>query len=37
MTPRIKTLISDMIETMNAEDGVGIVAPQVGVLKKEFL
>lgn len=35
MTRELK-LLSDMIETMNAEDGVGIVAPQVGVLK-EFL
>lgn len=37
MTWRIKTLISDMIETMNAEDGVGIKAPQVGVLKRIFI
>lgn len=37
MTPRIKTLISNMIETMNAEDGVGIAAPQVGVLKRIFI
>ena len=31
---RIKTLVEDMIETMNKEDGVGLAAPQVGVLKR---
>lgn len=31
---RIKTLISDMEETMRKEDGVGLAAPQVGVLKR---
>ena len=34
VTPRIKTLIEDMIETMRAADGVGIAAPQVGVLRR---
>ncbi|MBR4718761.1 MAG: peptide deformylase [Lachnospiraceae bacterium] len=34
VTPRIKTLIEDMIETMYDADGVGLAAPQVGVLKK---
>lgn len=31
---RIKTLVEDMIETMNKEDGVGLAAPQVGILKR---
>ena len=31
---RIKTLIGDMIETMYDADGVGLAAPQVGVLKQ---
>lgn len=31
---RIKTLIDDMVETMYHEDGVGLAAPQVGVLKR---
>lgn len=34
LTPRLKTLISDMVETMHAEDGVGLAAPQVGILKR---
>ncbi len=34
VTPRIKTLIEDMIETMYDADGVGLAAPQVGVLKR---
>ena len=34
VTPRIKTLIEDMIETMYGADGVGLAAPQVGVLKR---
>ncbi|TDT61641.1 peptide deformylase [Fonticella tunisiensis] len=31
---RIKSLIDDMVETMYHEDGVGLAAPQVGVLKR---
>ncbi|SRR6056297_446608 len=31
---RISILLDDMIETMDAEDGVGLAAPQVGVLKR---
>ena len=34
MTPRIETLIEDMIETMYETQGVGLAAPQVGVLKR---
>ena len=34
ITPRTKQLIDDMIETMYAADGVGLAAPQVGVLKR---
>ena len=34
MTPRIKTLIEDMLETMYDADGVGLAAPQVGVLRR---
>ena len=34
VTPRICTLIDDMIETMRAADGVGLAAPQVGVLRR---
>ena len=31
---RISTLITDMLETMYEENGVGLAAPQVGVLKR---
>ncbi|MCT4606406.1 MAG: peptide deformylase [Marinisporobacter sp.] len=31
---RIKTLIDDMVETMYHADGVGLAAPQVGILKR---
>ena len=31
---RIKTLLSDMLETMRDADGVGLAAPQVGVLRR---
>ncbi len=34
MTPRIKELIGDMFDTMYQADGVGLAAPQVGVLKQ---
>lgn len=34
MTERTKTLIGDMLETMYEADGVGLAAPQVGVLKR---
>ena len=34
MTERTKTLIDDMLETMYEADGVGLAAPQVGVLKR---
>ncbi len=34
ITPRTKFVIDDMIETMYEADGVGLAAPQVGVLKR---
>lgn len=34
MTPRIRELIEDMLETMYEANGVGLAAPQVGVLKQ---
>ena len=34
VTPRIKELIQDMIDTMYEANGVGLAAPQVGVLRK---
>ena len=34
MTPRLQELIDDMFETLYEENGVGLAAPQVGMLKK---
>ncbi len=34
MTPKIKELINDMLETMYDAMGVGLAAPQVGILKR---
>lgn len=34
MTPRIKELIDDMLDTMYEAYGVGLAAPQVGILKR---
>ncbi len=34
VTPRIQELIEDMIETMYDANGVGLAAPQVGILKR---
>ncbi len=34
MSSRTETLIEDMIETMYEKDGVGLAAPQVGVLRR---
>lgn len=31
---KIKTLVQDMIETMYEADGVGLAAPQIGILKR---
>ena len=31
---RIRELLDDMVETMHAGNGVGLAAPQVGVLKR---
>lgn len=34
VTPRIRELIQDMLETMYEAGGVGLAAPQVGILKR---
>ena len=34
MTPRIRELIEDMLDTMYEANGVGLAAPQVGILKR---
>ena len=37
ISPRIKEACEDMIETMKAADGVGIAAPQIGIMKRFFI
>lgn len=34
ITPRIKTLLDDMVETMRSANGCGLAAVQVGVLRR---
>ena len=34
VTPRIRELIADMLETMYDAEGVGLAAPQVGILRR---
>ena len=34
ITPRIQELIDDMFDTLYEADGVGLAAPQVGILKR---
>lgn len=34
VTPKIQQLIDDMLETMYESNGVGLAAPQVGILKR---
>ncbi|MCQ4086003.1 peptide deformylase [Saccharibacillus sp. JS10] len=34
MTPNVQKLMTDMAETMYDADGVGLAAPQVGILKR---
>ena len=33
----LHTLINDMVDTMNAYNGIGLAAPQVGILKQLFI
>ncbi len=37
LTPADKKLIKDMFETMDAADGAGLAAPQVGISKRIFV
>ena len=34
ITPRVQDLINDMFDTLYEADGVGLAAPQVGILKR---
>ena len=33
-TPELDRLIEDMLDTMQAEDGAGLAAPQIGISKR---
>ncbi len=37
VTPRIVQLCEDMVDTMFEADGVGLAAPQVGIMKRLFV
>ena len=37
ITPRILMLLDDMVDTMRAADGVGLAAPQVGILRRAVI
>lgn len=37
ITPRMRELSNDLIETMKDSNGVGLAAPQVGVIKRIFV
>ncbi len=37
VTDRIRTILDDMADTMHAASGVGLAAPQVGVLRRIFI
>ena len=37
VTDRIRETMEDMKETMRAEMGVGIAAPQIGVMRRMFV
>ena len=37
ITPRTLCLLDDMLETMRKNDGVGLAAPQVGILRRMFV
>ena len=34
---QLKELVSDMFETMKAKDGIGLAAPQVGIMQRMFV
>ena len=37
ITDRIRMTMEDMLETMRSEYGVGIAAPQVGIMRRMFI
>ncbi len=37
VTDRIRMILDDMVETMRDADGVGLAAPQVGIMRRMFV
>ena len=37
VTPRIQMILDDMVETMRDAGGVGLAAPQVGIMRRMFV
>ena len=37
VTDRIRVILDDMVETMHANNGVGLAAPQVGIIRRMFV
>ena len=37
ITPRIQMILDDMVETMRDANGVGLAAPQVGIMRRMFV
>ncbi|MCQ2546710.1 MAG: peptide deformylase [Clostridia bacterium] len=37
VTPRIQMILDDMVETMREANGVGLAAPQVGIMRRMFV
>ena len=37
ITPRIQVMLDDMLETMRDAQGVGLAAPQVGIMRRMFV
>ncbi len=37
VTPRIQMILDDMLETMREANGVGLAAPQIGIMRRMFV
>ena len=37
VTPRIQMILDDMVETMRDANGVGLAAPQIGIMRRMFV
>ncbi|MCR5181406.1 MAG: peptide deformylase [Clostridia bacterium] len=37
VTPHLREILEDMVDTMREENGVGLAAPQVGIMRRMFV